>query len=153
MTEWEREAESWVRWARTPGHDSYWYYAPSFSDQIVPEPGRHTLEIGCGEGRVARDLRQRGHHVVALDSSPTLTSYARRDDPGGRYLIADAAALPFAEGTFDIVVAHNSLMDMQDMSSTVAEAARVLQPGGRLCLSVTHPVSVANLIPTMSHPS
>jgi ubiquinone/menaquinone biosynthesis C-methylase UbiE len=72
MTEWEREAENWVRWARTPGHDSYWYYSHSFFDQIVPEPGLRTLEIGCGEGRVARDLRRRGHHVVALDSSPAL---------------------------------------------------------------------------------
>jgi len=48
--DWEREARNWIAWARTPGPDSYWEYSPSFF-QIVPPPGRATLEIGCGEGR------------------------------------------------------------------------------------------------------
>jgi SAM-dependent methyltransferase len=147
MNEWEKEAENWVRWARTPGHDAYWYYAPLFFDQIVPEPGRGTLEIGSGEGRVARDLRHRGHDVIGIDASPTLTGYARRDDPEGRYLVADAAALPFADGTFDIAVAYNSLMDVEDMRAAVAEAARILEPGGRFCVSVTHPVNDAGVFP------
>jgi SAM-dependent methyltransferase len=146
-TDWEREAENWVRWARAPGHDAYWYYAPSFFDQVVPKPGRRTLEIGCGEGRVARDLRQRGHHVTAVDSSSTLTRYASQADPEGNYLAADATALPFADGAFDIVVAYNSLIDVEDMPAAVAEAARVLAPTGSLCVSVTHPVSDSGAFP------
>jgi SAM-dependent methyltransferase len=147
MTEWEREAENWVLWARAAGHDAYWYYAPSFFDDIVPEPGRRTLEIGCGEGRVARDLRRRGHTVIALDASHTLIGHASQADPQGRYLLADAAALPFADRTFDIAVAYNSLMDVEDMPAAVAEAARVLQPGGCLCVSVTHPVADSGAFP------
>ena len=108
---WEAEAENWVRWARTPRHDPYWIYSPSFFDHIVAPPGRETLEIGCGEGRVTRDLKARGHRVVAIDSSPTLLRYAREADPDGRYELADAAALPFADGSFDQVIAYNSLMD------------------------------------------
>ncbi len=142
-TEWEQEAENWVRWARAPGHDAYWYFAPSFFNQIVPEPGRRTLEIGCGEGRAARDLALRGHRVTALDASATLIGHASQADPEGRYVLGDAAALPFADGSFDIAVAYNSLMDVEDMPAAVAEAARVLQPGGRLCVSVTHPVNDA----------
>jgi SAM-dependent methyltransferase len=148
MTEWEREAENWVRWARAPGHDAYWYYAPSFFDDIVPEPGRRTLEIGCGEGRAARDLALRGHRVTALDASPTLIGHASRADPESRYLLGDAAALPFADGSFDIAVAYNSLMDVEDMPAAVAEAARVLQPCGRLCVLVTHPVNDAGGFPS-----
>ena len=140
---WEQEAEDWVRWARAPGHDSYWYYAPSFFEEMVPEPGGRTLEIGCGEGRVARDLALRGHRVIALDVSPSLIEYARRADPETRYLLADAAALPLADGSVDLVVAYNSLMDVDDMPAAVAEAARVLRQGGRLCISVTHPVGDA----------
>ena len=79
--EWEPEAENWVRWARTPGHDAYWYYRDSFFDLIVPAPGRRTLEIGCGEGRVARDLAARGHRVTAIDTAHTLLRHAREDDP------------------------------------------------------------------------
>jgi SAM-dependent methyltransferase len=114
-----------------------------FFDAIVPTPGRLTLEVGCGEGRVARDLAQRGHTVVALDGSPTLTAMAAATDPGGRYVVGDAAALPFGDGRFDIVVAYNSLMDVADMPASVREASRVLEPGGRLCVCVTHPTADA----------
>jgi SAM-dependent methyltransferase len=142
-SDWEAEAANWIQWARAPEHDSYWFYRDSFFDQIVPPPGHRTLEIGCGEGRVARDLQDRGHKVVGIDTSPTLLRHARASDPAGRYVRGDAITLPFADGAFDIAVAYNSLMDVDDMPAVVQEAARVLEPAGRLCISVTHPVSDA----------
>ena len=51
----EERAAGWLAWARTPGHDAYWTYRDAFFD-LVPAPGAATLEVGCGEGRVARDL-------------------------------------------------------------------------------------------------
>jgi SAM-dependent methyltransferase len=140
---WHDQAENWVRWTRTPGHDSYWYYRDSFFDVIVPPPGRRTIEVGCGEGRVARDLAARGHHVVGVDASPAMIEHAGRADPGGTYLVADAARLPFPAAAFDLAVAYNSLMDVSDMPGAVAEAARVLTPGARLCVCVTHPMAEA----------
>jgi SAM-dependent methyltransferase len=140
---WEDEAADWVAWARTPGFDAYWYYSPAFFDQIVPAPGRRTLEVGCGEGRVMRDLAARGHTAVGIDSSPTLLEHARGSDAGGEYVLADAAALPFADAAFDLVVAYNSLMDVDDMPGSVREAARVLEPDGRLAVCITHPISEA----------
>ncbi len=145
---WEAEAENWVRWARTRGHDAYWYYSPSFFEEIVPPPGRRTLEIGCGEGRVCRDLAARNHTVVGIDSSPTLVRYAQDADPGGSYQRADAASLPFPDASFDLVVAYNSLMDFADMPGAVCEAARVLEAGGRLCAVVTHPTADAGAFET-----
>jgi ubiquinone/menaquinone biosynthesis C-methylase UbiE len=139
-SDWEAESGNWLRWARTPGHDSYWYYRDAFFDHVVPPPTGLTLEVGCGEGRVARDLRDRGHRVVAMDTSPTLLRHAKGADPSGRYVQADAMALPFGEGTFDLVVAYNALMDVDDMPGAVSEAARVLVPGGRFAVSVTHHV-------------
>src|SRR6266536_6569908 len=100
--EWEPEAENWLRWARTPGHDAYWYYRDSFFDLIVPAAGRRTLEIGCGEGRVARDLAARGHRVTAIDTAHTLLRHAREDDPESAYLRATGGALPFPERCFDL---------------------------------------------------
>ena len=140
--DWEREARNWIAWARTPGHDSYWEYSPAFFE-IVPAPGRVTLEIGCGEGRVARDLADRGHHVSGIDASPTLIEAAREADPGRDYQVAEAAALPFEAGAFDLVVAYNSLMDIEDMSGAVREAARVLTDRGRLCICLLHPMASA----------
>ena len=61
------------------------------------------------------------------------------------YVVADAAALPFPTGTFDLVVAYNSLMDVVDMPSSVKEASRVLELGGKLCISVTHPINDAGV--------
>ena len=140
--DWEREARNWIAWARTPGHDVYWRYRGAFFD-LLPPPGRATLEIGCGEGRVARDLAARGHHVTGVDAAPTLLEAARDAGGAGDFLLADAAALPFPDGSFDLVVAYNSLMDMHDMPGAVREAHRVLEPGGRLGVCVTHPVSDA----------
>lgn len=140
--DWEREAERWIAWARTPGHDSYVLYRDAFF-KLVPAPGRATLEIGCGEGRVARDLSARGHRVTGLDAAPSMVRAARLADPDGQYVVGDAARLPFAEGSFDLVVAYNSLMDVEDMPAAVREAARVLEPDGRLCVCVLHPMTDA----------
>jgi SAM-dependent methyltransferase len=142
-SDWEAEAENWVRWARTPGHDAYWYYRDSFFDGLLPPAGDWAIDIGCGEGRTTRDLAARGHRVAAIDSSPTLIRYARRADPDGIYLLGDAAALPFPDASFDLALAYNSLMDVADMPASVSEVARVLRPRGRLCVSVTHPMSDA----------
>jgi ubiquinone/menaquinone biosynthesis C-methylase UbiE len=139
--EWEREAENWVRWARTPGHDPYWLYRASFFDAILPPPGRRTLEIGCGEGRVARDLADRGHRVTALDTAKALVRSARDADVAGDYLVAESAVLPFARSCFDIVVAYNALQVVADMAGTVHEAARVLTSGGYFCFCVAHPTT------------
>jgi SAM-dependent methyltransferase len=137
--EWEAEAENWIAWARAPGHDEYWYYRERFFE-LVPSAGRRTLDVGCGEGRVARDLAARAHSVVGLDSSPTLVAAAAEAHPGGEYVVGSAEELPFADASFDLVVAYNSLMDVNDMPRAVAEAGRVLEPGGTLCVCVTHPL-------------
>jgi SAM-dependent methyltransferase len=137
---WERWAERWATWSRRPDHDAYWRESgPPFFD-LLPEPGRLTLDLGCGEGRVARDLKARRHRVVGIDAAPTLVRLAKEADPGGEYLVGDAAALPFDDASFDLVVAFNSLMDFDDMPGAVREAARVVERGGRLCACITHPM-------------
>jgi SAM-dependent methyltransferase len=139
--EWEPDAEDWVRWARTPGHDAYWYYRDSFFDGVIPPAGRRTLEIGCGEGRVARDLAARGHRVAGVDTAHTLVRHAREADASGAYALANSAALPFPDRSFDIAVAYNSLQVVDDMVGTVCEAGRVVERGGYLCACVAHPVT------------
>jgi SAM-dependent methyltransferase len=138
--DWEQQAENWIAWVRKPGFDSYWRYRDEFF-ALVPAPGTATVDIGCGEGRVSRDLAARGHTVTGVDAAPTMIAAAREADPNGTYLQSDAADLPFADGSFDIVVAYNTFMDVVDLAGSIGEAARVLAPGGRLCMSITHPVT------------
>jgi SAM-dependent methyltransferase len=139
---WEDQATNWAAWARRPGFDAYWRYSGAFFE-LVPLPAGRTLEVGCGEGRVSRDLAARGHHVTAIDASPTLVRLAHDADQRSSYLQSDAAALPFPNETFDLIVFYNSLMDVDDMEASLCEAARVLRNGGALCACVTHPTTDA----------
>src|SRR5919108_881746 len=108
---WEEHAAEFVAWARKPDHDSYWLFHRDQFLELLPPPGRRTLDLGCGEGRLARDLKALGHEVVGLDASPTLVAAAREADPELEVHVADAARLPFADAAFDLVVAFMSLQD------------------------------------------
>lgn len=141
---WQRHAPEWIAWARMPGHDSYWKFHRESFLPLVPDPGRLTVDLGCGEGRVGRDLAARGHRVVGLDVSPAM-SQAAADHPeaAGRIVVGDAAHLPLATASADCVIAHMSLQDVDDMEAAVHEVARILEPGGRLVLAIVHPVNSA----------
>jgi SAM-dependent methyltransferase len=138
---WDEQAEAWGRFVRTPGHDAYHegFNFPAFVE-LVPRARRRTLDLGCGEGRVGAELARRGHSVVGIDSSPAMVEMARERHEA---LVADAAALPFEDGAFDLVVAYMSVMNLDDPEAGVREAARVLEPGGRFCLAVVHPIDGA----------
>ncbi len=140
---WERHAHEWATWARRPGFDSYWRFNRDAFFALAPPPGRRTLEVGCGEGRVARDLAARGHRVAGVDTSQTLIALAREAAPELELAVADAAALPFPDAQFDLVVAFMSLQDVDDLDGAVREAARVLEPGGRLAAAIVHPLNSA----------
>ena len=140
---WDAHAEEWARWAREPGHDSYWRFHRKAFFELLPRPGHLTVDIGCGEGRVDRDLIERGHRVVAIDGSPTLARLAAQGEPPVPVAAADAAQLPVRTNSADLAVAFMSLQDIEDLDGAVAEAARVLAPGGRLCLAIVHPVNSA----------
>jgi ubiquinone/menaquinone biosynthesis C-methylase UbiE len=140
---WERQAEAWVRWAREPGHDSYWLFHRDRFLELLPPPGRLTVDVGCGEGRLSRDLKELGHTVVAVDRSPTMIRHAREADPELDVREADAAALPLEDGSADLVVSFMSLMNTDDVEAAVREAARVLAPAGRYCVAIVHPLNTA----------
>lgn len=113
---WQQQAAAWLAWARTPGHDSYWQFHRDQFLELVPPPERRTLDLGCGEGRMSRDLKQLGHNVVAVDASPALLAAAREADPDIETHLGDAAILPFEESSFDLVVAFMSLQDIATTS-------------------------------------
>ncbi len=104
--------------------------------------GRNILDAGCGAGPLAAALRARGAEVTGFDSSAAMVALAqRRLGPGTTVLVADLAGpLPFKTGEFDDVVASLVLHYLEDWSGPLAELRRVLRPGGRLILSVNHPV-------------
>ena len=100
---WEENAAAWVAWARAPAHDSYWLFHRDLFLELVPPPPRRTLDLGCGEGRFARDLAARGYDVVGVDASPTMLAAAREAAPELELHLADAAALPLDDASFELV--------------------------------------------------
>ena len=69
-----------------------------------------TLEIGCGDGRLLSRLRERGERAIGIDPSPAaIARGAARGSVRGRLVVADAMALPFADGAFDQVILGWSL--------------------------------------------
>jgi SAM-dependent methyltransferase len=140
---WERNAAEWITWARLPGRDSYWRFHRDAFLALVPPPGRLTLDIGCGEGRLSRDLKALGHHVVGFDTSPTAVEAARAADPEIEVQLADAARLPLTDCCADLAIAFMSLQDVDDAAGAIREIARVLDSGGRLCMAIVHPINSA----------
>lgn len=134
---WEQNAGTWIAWARR-GDDFFRANAPAFIE-LLPPP-RRVLDVGCGEGRLARLLTERGYTVTGVDGSPTIVASA---EGFAEVLVADAAALPFPDASFPLVLAFMSLHDMDDLDGAVAEAARVLTADGCFCIALFHPFVAA----------
>jgi ubiquinone/menaquinone biosynthesis C-methylase UbiE len=109
----------------------------------VLEPGEleragTVLEIGCGSGVTAEALNSRyGMDVVGLDVDPVQIKLAMKQRGSNerlRFVEADATAMPFDAGTFDLVVSLMVLHHILDWSRVIAEAARVLRPEGMYVL-------------------
>jgi SAM-dependent methyltransferase len=85
----------------------------------------------------------RGTAWRGIDSSPTLVGLAREAGGYEELVCGDAATLPWDAQSFDLALAFMSLHDMDDLTGTVAEIARVLEPGGTFCLAIVHPLNRA----------
>ncbi len=120
-----------------------YYERPAMIKLAGDVNGRRILDAGCGSGPLSAALRERGAIVTAFDSSPAMVKLAeRRLGEDVTLLVADLSEpLPFADGAFDDVVVSLVLHYLKDWTAPLAELRRVLRPGGRLLLSVKHPVA------------
>lgn len=108
-------------------------------EELVALAGRRALDVGCGEGHLVRLLTTKGARVTGLEVQAAQLQKARSIEPVGDedYLEAGAQALPFPDASVDLVVFFNSLhhVPVAAMDQALAEAARVLGPGGQLYVS------------------
>jgi len=101
-------------------------------DALALHPGSFVLDLACGTGDLARELRSRGYETVGLDLSEGMLRAAHH--VGAPLLMSDAATLPFANGAFDGVVSGFALRNIADLQASFDECARIMRPLGRLSL-------------------
>jgi SAM-dependent methyltransferase len=101
--------------------------------------GRGTLDaldVGCGTGFLSLELAGRGHRVTGIDFAPQMLAEARKKAAAQgvavRFEEGDAEQLPFAEGSFDLVMTRHVLWTLPHPEQAIDEWIRVLRPGGRL---------------------
>ncbi|KAB2809416.1 methyltransferase domain-containing protein [Pimelobacter simplex] len=125
------------------------YERPAMLDLAGDVAGRRVLDAGCGSGPLSAALRERGAVVAGFDLSSAMVALARRrlgDEADLR--VADLAEpLPYPDAAFDDVVASLVLHYLEDWAGPLAELRRVLRPGGRLMVSVNHPILYPTLNP------
>jgi SAM-dependent methyltransferase len=137
---WEIHAGWWQN-GFTDGAD------PEYEEQILPLAAEHLagvrrmLDVGAGEGQLARLASRRGvTAVVGLDPTWAQLDVARARSGGPVYVRGVATALPFSDAVFDSVLACLVFEHIEGYREALAEVGRVLQPGGRFLFFLNHPL-------------
>ncbi|WP_199430347.1 methyltransferase domain-containing protein [Qaidamihabitans albus] len=103
-------------------------------DLLCLAPGALVADVGCGPGRAVAELTERGTAAVGVDADEHMIATARGRWPEADFRTGDACALPFAEGTLAGYRAEKVFHQLSDAPAAVAEARRVLAPGGHIVL-------------------
>ncbi len=136
---WEINAGWWID-GFTDGAD------PEYEEQIIPMAAERLtgitrlLDIGTGDGQLARVAAKAGIECIGIDPTFNQVSVAHQRQGGPAYARAEAATLPFAEESFDGVLACLVFEHISAVDQAIAEVARVLKPGGRFLFFLNHPL-------------
>jgi len=142
---WDAVAHWYAGWA---GRDGSHYHrtlaVPLMLELLALKGGDHLADLGCGHGILAPSIARAGAHYLGVDLSSRLIAEARRNQARhGRFLVGDATALPphklLAEAGFDATSFLLSIQDINPLDQAIAEAGRLLRPGGRLAIVMLHP--------------
>jgi SAM-dependent methyltransferase len=138
---WETHA-GWWQDEFTEGAD------PEYEEQMLPlvaehlQSARQVVDIGCGEGQVARHIADTtaAERVVGVDPSAAQIAVAAARGGGPRYVRGTADALPVPDGAFDAAVACLVFEHITEVDGALREVARVLRPGGVFLFLLNHPL-------------
>jgi ubiquinone/menaquinone biosynthesis C-methylase UbiE len=144
-TSWDPVADWYDGWMGKGGSEHHRLLAiPTVLDLLEPQPGEEILDVGAGQGVLARPIAEARARYTGVDISERLLRRAREyHDRRGRFIRGDArrlAQLPdLGAGEFDAVVFLLSIQNMDPLQAVLESAAWALKAGGRLVMLVTHP--------------
>jgi ubiquinone/menaquinone biosynthesis C-methylase UbiE len=128
---WQKAAGDYrATFARASGE-----FVETLLDAAAVRPGAATLDICCGPGIVTLAAARRGAVASGLDFSPAMLREASAGNPDLRFHQGDAEAIPLATGSFDAVVSNCGIHHVPRPERAVAEALRLLRPGGRFAFT------------------
>ena len=110
---------------------------PYIAEELAKEEYTDLLDCGCGTGAIISILyeKDRSKHYTGLDLTPAMIEAARNKNLSGvEWIVGDCENMPFAEGSFDVIICSNSFHHYPDPQAFFNSASKVLRPGGRLIL-------------------
>lgn len=103
--------------------------------------GKQIFDAGCGDGIISREIENQGGTVVGGDFVHAFLASARTENPAAQVALVDVTkGFPFPDEIFDGVVSNLAFMWFPDIETVTKESYRVLKPGGKLVVSITHPM-------------
>lgn len=137
---YDRMAGAFLAHAEDNAYNAH-YDRPTVLELLGDVTGLRVLDAGCGPGLYAEALLERGAEVLGFDASTAMVELAR-ERVGNRAefrLARLEEPLPYADGSFDVVLCALAIHYVADRQATFAEMRRVLRPGGAVVLSTQHP--------------
>jgi SAM-dependent methyltransferase len=134
---WEFERAGWEQAA--PRYEECWtdtvLFVEPLLDAAAVEAGTRLLDVACGPGFVSEAAAARGAQPIGVDVAAAMVVRARRRCPGLTFIEGDAQRLPFPDASFDVVTMNFGILHLSRPETALAEARRVLVPGGRLAFT------------------
>jgi SAM-dependent methyltransferase len=128
--EWSARAAGWAeQWGRVadPAREA-------IAEVTGIGPGMRVLDIGCGSGELCALAAARGAEVAGIDAAEGMIEIARRRLPDADLRVGPMEQLPWEDDRFDVATAVNALQFAADFVAALAEAARVVRPGGSVAV-------------------
>lgn len=116
---------------------------PAVHAMLDRVPAGVAVDVACGTGRHASYLAQRGHRVIAVDSSEAMLARARERVPQAELRKGSLLRLPVEDATADLVTCALALTHFKNLGPPIKELGRIAKPGGHVVISDVHPFAVA----------
>ena len=143
LQSWQRNAVSWSRAVRAGAIDSRRQVTDQAIVQAISDyQPQSVIDIGCGEGWLARELHLRGMEVTGIDATPALVDAANKSGKGSFYCVEYtqlSSIAQYANGPFDMAVCNFSLLGDSSTQAVIAQLRDLVKPKGYALIQTLHP--------------